>query len=195
MAEILSTEQNLEILKESGALLSGHFKLTSGRHSDRYMQCAQLFKNPDASRKMCAQLAQKLKGIEIDLVVSPAVGGIIMGYEMACQLGTPNIFAERQDKKMTLRRGFHIPKGANVLVVEDAVTTGGSVREVIALIEEAGANLAAVAIIVDRTNGKIDFGAPLFAAVSLEVESYEADDCKLCKQGIPINAPGSRNLK
>ena len=157
---MLTNEQVLDILKEKDAVLEGHFLLTSGRHSDRYVQCAKLFQYADTSAKICESLAEGLKDMDIDAVVSPAVGGILMGYEMGRQLGVRNIFTERVEGKMALRRGFTVAQGEKLLVVEDVVTTGGSVKEVIALMRELGAEIVGVARVVDRSAGKVDFGVP-----------------------------------
>ena len=154
---MLTNEQVLDILKEKDAVLEGHFLLTSGRHSDRYVQCAKLFQYADTSAKICESLAEGLKDMDIDAVVSPAVGGILMGYEMGRQLGVRNIFTERVEGKMALRRGFTVAQGEKLLVVEDVVTTGGSVKEVIALMRELGAEIVGVASVVDRSAGKVDF--------------------------------------
>ncbi|MDD3243379.1 MAG: orotate phosphoribosyltransferase [Eubacteriales bacterium] len=191
----MTREQIEQILKDSGVMLEGHFLLTSGRHSNRYMQCARLFESPKYSEALCAELARQFSDVKIDLVAGPALGGIIMCYEVARQLGVRNVFAERENGVMTFRRGFVIPEGANVLVVEDVVTTGGSVGEVIKLIREAGANVAAVGSVVDRSAGKVDFGVPFKAVYSAEILSYDADDCPLCRQGLPVVKPGSRQIK
>ncbi len=191
----LTNEQILQAFQKTGGILKGHFLLTSGRHSDTYMQCAKLFVDPVESERLCKELAIKLQDLKIDAVVSPAVGGIIMGYELARQLKVKNFFTERVDGKMALRRGFEIPQGANVVVAEDVVTTGGSVKEVIELVKSQGANVVAVASIVDRSNGKVDFGVTYRALLTMEVISYEADECPLCKSGIPAIKPGSRGLK
>lgn len=192
----LTNEQILEVFKKTEGILHGHFLLTSGRHSDTYMQCAKLFVHPEESAFLCSALADTLRGFGADAVVSPAVGGIIMGYEVARQLGVANYFAERENGGMTLRRGFSLDKGMRVIVVEDVVTTGGSVKEVIELCRNAGAEVAAVASIVDRSGGKVDFGVPYRALLSMEVKSYDADDCPLCREGkIPAIKPGSRGLK
>lgn len=193
---MLTQEEMLKIFEKTGGILKGHFILTSGRHSDTYMQCAKLFVDPKASELLCKSLAEKLDGEKIDLVISPAVGGILMGYEMARQLGVNNIFAERENGAMTLRRGFALPENANVLVVEDVVTTGGSVKEVIELVKERGCNVTAVASIVDRSNGKVDFGVKFVNLISMDVVSYEPSECPMCKEGkIPAVKPGSRGLK
>ena len=190
----MTREEIIAIFKEKEVMLEGHFLLTSRRHSDKYMQCAKLFQYPDVSEKICAQLAEQFSDMKIDLVVGPAIGGIIMAYEMARQLGVKNIFAERENGKMTLRRGFSVEKGTRVLVTEDVVTTGGSVKEVIALLTEMGAEVVGVGSVVDRSAGKVDFGVPFRAVLSMEVRSYEADECPICKTGMPLVKPGSRTL-
>ncbi|MEX1308081.1 MAG: orotate phosphoribosyltransferase [Eubacteriales bacterium] len=188
----MDKERAIEILKETGVMQEGHFKLTSGRHSDRYMQCAKLFIRPETSAEMSKALAKKFKDLKIDLVIGPAIGGIILAYEVSRQLNVPNIFAERQDGDMTFRRGFSVEPGAKVLVVEDVVTTGGSVKEVIALAVENGAEVVGVGAIVDRSNGTVDFGTRFEAVLSMEVKSYEPEECPICKTGMPITKPGSR---
>ena len=188
----MTKEKILEIFKETGVMLEGHFLLTSGRHSDRYMQCAKLFQHADISEMFAKELADRFDGV--DLVVGPAIGGIILAYEVARQLGVPNVFAERQNGEMTFRRGFTVPKGAKVLVVEDVVTTGGSVKEVVTLLQSMGADVAGVGCIVDRSNGNVHFGVPFEAVLSMEVVSYDAEDCPLCKKGLPAVKPGSRNI-
>lgn len=193
---MLTNKEMLEIFERTESMLKGHFILTSGRHSDTYMQCAKLFVHPKESEKICSALAQKLKEVHAETVASPAVGGIIMGYELARQLDCKNIFFERQDGVMTLRRGFSIQKGARVVVAEDVVTTGGSVKEVIAALQSAGANVVAVASIVDRSNGEVDFGVPFHSLLSMNIRSYEPDACPLCKENkTPAVKPGSRGLK
>ena len=149
----MTREEILKIFEETGVMQKGHFKLTSGRHSDTYMQCAKLFEDAYISEQMSKLLADKFKDEEIDLVAGPAIGGIILSYEVSRQLGVNNIFAERQDGEMTLRRGFSVSKGQRILVVEDVVTTGGSVKEVVSLLSELGAEVVGVGSIVDRSNG------------------------------------------
>lgn len=192
----MEQKEVLNIFKESGALLEGHFLLTSGRHSDRYMQCAQVLKDPAATAKLCGVIADAYKDSGVELVVGPAMGGIIVSYEVARQLGVPNIFAERENGKMTLRRNFHIEKGQKVLVVEDVVTTGGSVKEVIDIVKEAGGEVVGAGVLVDRSNGAVDLGVKLVPVLQMEVVSYEACDCPMCKngEGEPYK-PGSRGNK
>ena len=192
---MLSQEKVLEIFESSGGILKGHFALTSGRHSDQYMQCAKLFVNPAHSEKLCSELSKKFRSLHIDVVASPAVGGIIMGYEVSRHLKCQNVFCERVNGKMELRRGFAISKGMNVLVTEDVVTTGGSVKEVIELVKDLGANVVGVGSIVDRSAGKVNFGVKFESLINMDIPSYEAEECPICKQGIPIIKPGSRELK
>ena len=194
---MITREEILEILKKTNVMQEGHFLLTSGKHSDRYMQCAQLFQYPKYSQLLCAELAQRFtqKNMDIDLVVGPAVGGIIIAYQTAICLSVRNLFAERQDGNMTLRRGFAVKKGERVLVCEDVVTTGGSVKEVIALLETAGAIVVSVGAIVDRSGGTVEFGVPFESVVQVDFNTYGPADCPLCKAGSVAVKPGSRNLK
>lgn len=190
----MKREEAVEIFEKSGALMEGHFKLTSGRHSNRYMQCAQVLKHPDYTEKLAKHIAEKYADETIDVVVGPAMGGIIVAYEVARQLGVPGIFCERQDGQMALRRGFVINPGQRVLVVEDVVTTGGSVEEVIQVVKNFGGDVVGVAVLVDRSGGKVDFGVRKEAVLTLEIESWEAEDCPLCKAGHgEAIKPGSRN--
>jgi orotate phosphoribosyltransferase len=186
----------LEILHRLGALQTGHFRLTSGRHSDRYMQCARLFEHPTESAELCARLAELFKrdADKIDVVAGPALGGVIMAYETARALGARNIFAERENGAMTLRRGFQIEPGERVLVVEDVVTTGGSVKEVIDLLRGMGSDVVGVGSVVDRSDGSVDFGVYFRSLVSMDIKSWGETECPLCKEGVPINKPGSRQV-
>lgn len=191
----MTNQEIIEMLKEAEVLLEGHFLLTSGRHSDKYMQCAKIFQNAKYSVPLCAELVEKYKDDNVEVVIGPAIGAIQMAYEVGKQLGVKNIFAERENGEMTLRRGFKIEKGQRVLVVEDVVTTGGSVREVLALVEACGGEVVGVGSIVDRTGGKIDFGVPYKSAFSMDITSYEPDECPICKTGAPLVKPGSRGSK
>jgi len=184
------------MLKDAGVLLTGHFLLTSGRHSDKYMQCAKIFVNSKLSEKLCGELAELYSGDNVELVIGPAIGAIAMSYEVGRQLEVPNIFAEREASgEMCLRRGFEIQPGQRVLIVEDVVTTGGSVMEVVKLVREAGGEVVGIGSIVDRSGGKVDFGAPYKSVLSMEVLSYDAEDCPICKEEIPLVKPGSRAVK
>ncbi|HWP96164.1 MAG TPA: orotate phosphoribosyltransferase [Syntrophomonadaceae bacterium] len=190
---MLNKEQATQIFTEAGALLEGHFKLTSGRHSNRYMQCAQVLQFPRFTEELARHIAEQFKGDGIELVVGPAMGGIIVAYEVSRQLGVPGIFTERQDGQMQLRRGFGIRPGQKVLVVEDVITTGGSVQEVIDIVRQAGGDVCGVAVLVDRSNGKVNFGVKQVAVLQMEIESWEADGCPLCQAGQgPAIKPGSR---
>ena len=192
---MITKDRVLEILKEADVLQEGHCLLTSGRHSDKYLQCAKIFQYTKYSEELCAALAEKFADKGVELVIGPAIGAIQMSYEVSRHLGVKNIFAERENGAMTLRRNFTIEPGQKVLVVEDVVTTGGSVREVMDIVRSHGGEVVGLGVIVDRTGGKIDFGVPLESVISMEVLSYEATDCPLCKQGLPLVKPGSRNLK
>ncbi|NLZ93645.1 MAG: orotate phosphoribosyltransferase [Firmicutes bacterium] len=190
---MISETRVLEVLKETGVLLQGHFLLTSGLHSDKYLQCAQVFQYPKYAAEFCQALAAAFAAEKVDLCIGPALGGVVIAYETARALNTRGIFAERdQAGAMTLRRGFAINPGEKVLVLEDVVTTGGSVREVISLVREMGGKVVGVGSIVDRSNGKVDFGVPYHALIRFEVNTYEPNECPLCKQGTPAVKPGSR---
>jgi orotate phosphoribosyltransferase len=182
----------MDIFRKSGALLEGHFRLTSGLHSPVYFQCALVLQYPE----YCSQLADKIRNHfsekQIDLVIAPAIGGIVIGQELGRQLGVRTIFTERQEGVMALRRGFSISAGEKVLVCEDVVTTGGSVFEVIDIIRQSGAQLAGVGYIVDRSGGKVKFGCDQYAVIQLSTRTYEPADCPMCKSSIPLVKPGSR---
>ena len=190
---MLSEQRILDIFSTTGVMLEGHFKLTSGRHSDKYMQFARLFEYPEYSQMLCAELASRFT--DVDIVAGPALGGIIMAYEVSRALGARNVFAEREDGVLTLRRGFEIPKDANVLCVEDVVTTGGSVKELLGILHICGANPVGVAAIVDRSGGQVDFGVRFESVYRAVITSYPEDKCPLCEQGIPVVKPGSRVIQ
>jgi orotate phosphoribosyltransferase len=184
----------LQAFKGCGALQHGHFQLTSGRHSDSYMQCARVLESPSLTMQLARELVGRLPhDLRPDLVASPAVGGILIGFAVALALDVPFIFSERVQGAMTLRRGFKVVPGARVLIVEDVVTTGGSVQEVIELIIAADADPAAVASLVDRGGDK-KFTAPFYPLLALDVASWEPQDCVLCQQNIPLTSEGSRKL-
>ncbi len=183
----------IEQLRESGALLEGHFLLSSGRHSNRYCQCAKLLQYPDRAEKVLRIVADKVKDLGIDMVVGPAMGGIVVAYELGRQLGVPAVFTERENGEMTLRRGFEVQKGQRVLVTEDVVTTGKSSLETIKVLQEMGAEVVGIACIVNRSTQPLAY--PLFDAVKLNIESWDPADCPLCKEGIPYVKPGSRAIK
>ena len=191
---ILTEEELLNIFKKTEALLSGHFLLTSGRHSNVYFQCAKVLQYPEYNKDICTAIANHYRDFEIDTVIAPAIGGIVVGQEVARQLNKRFIFAEREDKKLNLRRGFSIEKGERILVCEDVVTTGGSVFEVIDIVKQAESIPVGVGFIVDRSNGKVQFGVPQKSVISLEAISYEPENCNLCKENIQLVKPGSRKI-
>jgi len=181
-------------LEKTGVLQTGHFLLTSGKHSNKYMQCAKIFQHPDISTEIAKDLAEKYDGYDIDIVIGPAIGGIILAYEVARQLEVRALFAERENGVMTLRRGFEIKPGSRVLVVEDVITTGGSVKEVIDVVRSAGGEVVGVASVVDRSGGKAIFDVPFKSVIRIEIETFEPEDCPLCKSGSAAVKPGSRNI-
>ena len=191
---MMTQEEAIEIFKSTNALLTGHFRLTSGRHSNQYMQCAQVLQYPHYASKLCAALAEHFATKKVDVVVGPAMGGITVAYEVARALGVRAIFTEREQGTMTLRRGFAINKKEKVLVVEDVITTGGSVKEVIEVVKATGAEIVGVGVLVDRSNGQVDFGLPTEAMLRLDIKSFQPEECPLCKEGIPVVKPGSRNI-
>lgn len=189
---MLDQKEILEIFRETKVLREGHFRLTSGKHSRKYMQCALVLQYPKFTERLCEDLARRFKGQEIHAVVAPAIGGIIVAYEIAKVLGIRALFTEREDGKMVFRRGFDLEDDENVLIVEDVITTGGSVFEVMDAVKERGANVCGVGVLLDRSNGKVHFGVKKEALLSMEIETWEAEECPLCKEGIPIVKPGSR---
>lgn len=193
----LTQDQVLDEFRAAGALLEGHFILSSGLRSSRYLQCARVLMDARRAERLCRDLADKVRALvtePIDLVASPAMGGVVVGYEMGRQLGVPAIFFERVDGKLMLRRGFSIPKGARVVMVEDIVTTGLSSRECIAGIAEEGGRTIAAACLIDRSNGKADVGVPLAALTALDIPTYQADALPPELANIPAIKPGSRGL-
>jgi orotate phosphoribosyltransferase len=184
----------LRTFHETDALLHGHFLLTSGRHSEIYFQCAKILQYPEYAEELCSIIADEFCDKNINAVIAPAIGGIIVGHEVAKQLNKRFIFAEREDNKLTLRRGFSIAEGERLLVCEDVVTTGGSVFETIEIVKSFKAEVVGVGFIVDRSNGKVDFGVPKLSTIKLDVISYPPEECPLCKQGVELVKPGSRKM-
>lgn len=183
----------MAIFNGTGALRQGHFVLTSGKHSAQYMQCAQVLQYPWLAATLGEALAAHYAGVGVETVVGPAMGGILVAHEVGRALGVRALFAERQDGKMTLRRGFTLKPGEKVLVVEDVITTGGSVQEVIDLVKDLGAEPVGVGVLVDRSGGRVTFaGLPLHSLLSLQIEAFAPEECPLCAQGIPWEKPGSR---
>jgi orotate phosphoribosyltransferase len=188
-------DRTQELLKTAGALKSGHFLLSSGLHSDRYCQCAALFEQPAMAGEVASLMADALPTrLQPQVVLAPALGGILWGYELARQLGIRSIFAERQDGTFALRRGFQLHPGERVLIAEDVVTTGKSVLELKPLVEGAGAVIAGFAAVVDRSQGRFSPGAPFHALTALDFEVHQPAQCPLCAAGIPLVKPGSRAL-
>ena len=190
---MLSKREVLKIFKDTGVLESGHFQLSSGLHSNKYLQCAKVFQYPRYAKVLAAELAQRFKKERVDLVIGPALGGVILSYEVARSLRKARaLFAEREKEKMCLRRGFKIEKGEKALVVEDVITTGGSVKEVIELVKELGGEVIGVSALVDRSEKRINFGVKTKTLLKIRVENYKKEDCPLCKKDIPLLKPGSR---
>ena len=191
-----SPDPVLALFEQTGAYLKGHFRLTSGLHSPEYLQCALVLRYPSHAETLGRELAGKLtslsQGKRIDMVVSPAMGGVIIGHEVGRALGVPAIFTERENGAMKLRRGFRVDPGTSVVVVEDVVTTGGSTREVIELLRQAGADVLAAGSIIDRSGGVVDLGVPRAALATMKVTAWPQEQCPLCAQGSPVVKPGSR---
>jgi orotate phosphoribosyltransferase len=194
--EAFSQESLLRIFAERGALLQGHFLLSSGLHSPRYLQCARVLMDPPLASRLCEALAERLRtrlaGKAPGAVVAPALGGVLVAHEVARALGCRGLFTERQEGVMTLRRGFALGPGEDVVVVEDVITTGGSTREVMDAVRAQGARVVAVGSMVDRSAGKVDLGVPRESLLALEVPSYAAETCPLCAAGSKPENPGSR---
>jgi orotate phosphoribosyltransferase len=192
----MTEKEVLKIFKEEKALLTGHFLLSSGLHSPNYMQCALVLQKPWVAEILCRELAKKLKGVGIDVVVGPALGGLYVAYETARALKVRSIFAERVEGQFAFRRGFKLKRGERVLVTEDVVTTGKSSGEVIELLKESGAKLAGVACIVDRSDGAAIFQEDLYSLLKINIKTYRPEACPMCRERkIPLTKPGSRGLK
>jgi orotate phosphoribosyltransferase len=183
----------LERFRQSGALLEGHFRLSSGLHSGRYLQSALVLQYPEFADELGAAIAERTRHLQPTVVMSPALGGIVIGQEVARALGVRAMFAERQEGALRLRRGFTLGPGDRVLVVEDVITTGGSTRETVDVALEHGAQVLGAASIIDRGSDPSRLNIPLFALVRLEVEAYQPEACPMCAEGQPVVKPGSRN--
>ncbi len=190
----MRAEQVIEKFKSTGALLEGHFILTSGLHSPVYLQCALVLQFPDQAEQLGRALAEKFQGEGIQIVASPAIGGIVIGHEVARALGVRFMWTEREGGGMILRRGFSVAQGERTLVIEDVITTGGSTRETIAALERAGASVVGAGSIIDRSSGAADVGVPRTALATLAVPSVEPSLCEACKRGEIAIKPGSRKL-
>lgn len=191
----MTQEDILQLFKESGALLQGHFLLSSGLHSDRYLQCALVLQQPDRAERLGAALAEKLRALnpeKADFVIAPALGGVLVSHEVARACGVRGLFAERKDGELSLRRGFEIRPGERCYVVEDVVTTGGSTKETMDVVVRAGGIVLAAGSLIDRTGGKADLGVPRAALAVLDIPTYSPEQCPLCKAGSRAIKPGSR---
>jgi orotate phosphoribosyltransferase len=195
----MTREEILSMFTASGALLEGHFQLTSGLHSDRYFQCAKVLQYPRNAELLCADIVSQFRTLQIGAVVAPAIGGIVVGQEVGRQLGVRTMFTERKEDSMQLRRGFEVTHGERILVCEDVVTTGGSVREVIDIVVNNGGIPVGVAYIVDRSKGAVRFpvsnDGKQFSLLMMDVVAFHPDECPLCASGIPVVKPGSRKEK
>jgi orotate phosphoribosyltransferase len=191
----MTESEVLTLFRRSGALLDGHFRLTSGLHSPGYLQCALVLQHPRDAEALGAALGTRLRSLGARTVLSPALGGIVIGQEVGRALGVRAIFAERQDAALTLRRGFTLEPGEKVLVVEDVVTTGGSTRETMAVARAAGAVVVGACAIVDRSGGTQSLDVPFHALLPMDVKTYAPEDCPLCAQGVPVVKPGSRAVR
>ena len=189
----MKNDKILNMFKKNNALLEGHFVLSSGLHSPNYLQCAMLLQNPVVTEKLCKELAKKFKKDKPTVVVAPALGGVIVAYEVARALGVKGIFTERKENKMLLRRGFSLCKEDRVLIVEDIITTGKSTKEVIDVVKQFGCTIIGVGSIGDRSKGDVDFGVPFKSLAQVNIPTYTTDDCPLCKANLSIVKPGSRN--
>lgn len=181
--------------KKCEALLEGHFILSSGLHSNRYLQCAKILQYPKIAEELGAAIAKKFSDMQIDTVVGPAMGGVIIAQEVARAIGCRSIFSERENGAMTLRRGFTVKPGEKILICEDVCTTGGSAKEVGAMLRAKGADVVGYTSIIDRSGGHVEFDAPYRALETLSVETYDPSDCPLCKAGTQAVKPGSHGLK
>jgi orotate phosphoribosyltransferase len=190
----VTNEEVLKIYEETGALLKGHFRLSSGRHSDRYLQSALVLQYPWQAEMLCQALAEKVRPLNPQAVLSPAMGGLFVGHELARALRVRSIFTERNKETdaMELRRGFTVGKGERIFAVEDIITTGKSVRESYQVVRELGAEVVGVGCLIDRSGGENAFDVPVKSLTSMKVESWEEKDCPMCKQGLPVVKPGSR---
>lgn len=187
---MLEEKDVMKMLEETQAVLHGHFLLTSGLHSPMYVEKFNVLQHPKYTEKLCQEIARRYENDNVEMVVGPVTGGILLAHEVGKALGTRAIFTERENGKMTLKRGFHIEPGTRVLVVEDIVTTGGSVREVMEVVKEYGGELVGVGLLVDRSGGKVDFGIRTEALLHLSVETFDPNNCPLCAKGIPFTKRG-----
>ena len=191
----MTENEILGIFRKHSALLEGHFILSSGLHSDRYVQCALVLQHPRVAEQLCSQLAESLRHLGASVVAAPALGGVLVAHEVARALGARALFTERQEGAMALRRGFSFEPGEPTLVVEDVITTGLSTRETIQCVEQAGAKVVGAGSLIDRSGGTADLGLPKSSLITLKIQNYNPADCPLCKAGSPVVKPGSRTKK
>ena len=190
----MTNEERFELFKKSGAFMEGHFLLSSGLHSPQYVEKFRVLEYPEYTEKLCLDIAEYFKNDKIELVIGPMTGGIILAHEVAKALKVRSMFTERVDNMMALRRGFNFKKGTRILLVEDIVTTGGSIFEVIELIKSLNGEIAGVGYLVDRSGGKVNFGVKQYPLVKLDIVTYSPEDCPLCKANIQLIKPGSKKL-
>ena len=188
----MTVDERFDLFKKSGAFLEGHFLLSSGLHSPQYVEKFRVLEYPDYTEALCKDIAEHFKNDGIELVIGPMTGGIVLAHEVAKALKVKSMFTERVDNVMSLRRGFSFKEGTKILLVEDIVTTGGSIFEVIKVIRELGGDIRGVGYLVDRSGGKVDFGVKQYPLVKLDIVTYQPDDCLLCKNGIELIKPGSK---
>jgi orotate phosphoribosyltransferase len=193
-AKLVTNDQALALFEQAGALLKGHFKLSSGLHSDQYLEKFRLAENPRLLEPMCEEIARRFAEDEIEIVLGPTTAGIILAYNVARFLGVEARYAEREDSRMTLRRNQSLTPGTRVLIVDDILTTGGAVKECIDVVHRSEATLAGLGVLGDRSGGTLDLGARLEALLTVKVEAYPQDTCPQCLEGIPIYQPGTKKL-
>lgn len=195
LADTVSDNETENLLKSEGAILEGHFQLTSGRHSKLYVEKIRLLQNPAAAKLLCSRISERISGYEFDCVVGPAYGGIALAFEVASLLDKSFVFCQRQEGVMCIRSGFDLCQVQKAAVIEDIVTTGGSVVEVINCLRDRGVEVVVVAALVDRSGGKADFGVPFVSLLQLDIPSWQPEECPLCAEGVPVRKPGSSDKK
>jgi len=195
LTDLEDTDYVSRILSSENALLEGHFSLTSGKHSNRYIEKIKVLQNPHATHDLCKRLAARLEDYDFDCIVGPAYGAIVLAFETAYLMEKAFIFTQRKEEKMVIRGGFDLSEVKKVAIIEDILTTGGSINEVVQCLSEAGIETAVIGVLVDRSGGKIQLPAPLESLLSLEVPAWDAEECPLCKEGVPLSKPGSSDKK
>jgi orotate phosphoribosyltransferase len=190
----VTNDEALALFEQAGALLTGHFRLSSGKHSAHYLEKFRLAQQPELLDPMCAEIARRYANDGVTIVLGPTTAGIILAFDVARHLGVEARYAEREEGRFTLRRGQELPEGARVLVVDDIVTTGGAVLECMEVVRQRGATLVGVGVLGDRTGGTLDLGTRLEAVLTVQVQAYEPDECPLCKDGVPLYQPGTRGV-